>query len=89
MNWYRGFESFVRERISLAGMTTYRVGGPAEFFAQPPDGAALGAILSRAAAERIPVRLLGHGTNLLVADAGVSGLVLRLPRIGFGSCERW
>lgn len=88
MNWYRGFENFVSEREPLAPLTTYRVGGPAEFFAEPPDADALGALLRRARAERIDVRLLGHGTNLLVSDEGVSGLVIRLPKSGFAKIER-
>jgi UDP-N-acetylmuramate dehydrogenase len=78
----------VREQVALAPMTTYRVGGPAEFFAQPPDAESLGALQGRAASESVSVRLLGHGTNLLVADEGVSGLVLRLPKNGFGFRRR-
>ena len=70
MNWYLGFEAFVSERASLAPMTTYRVGGPAQYFALPPDAEALGALLRRAREHEIPVRLLGHGTNLLVSDEG-------------------
>ena len=88
MSWYRGFESIVRENAPLAPMTTYRVGGPAEFFAEPTDAGMLGALLGRACAERIDVRLLGHGTNLLVADAGVRGLVIRLPKSGFAKVFR-
>src|SRR5205085_6839571 len=33
---------------------------------------------------KLPVRFLGHGTNLLVSDAGVRGIVVRLPKKGFG-----
>lgn len=88
MSWYRGFESIVRENVSLAPMTTYRVGGRAEFFAEPPDSATLGDLLRRACAERIVVHLLGHGTNLLVADTGVKGLVIRLPKSGFAKVFR-
>ena len=88
MNWYRDFESCVRTEVPLAPMTTYKVGGPAEFFAEPADAETLGALLRRANAERIEVRLLGHGTNLLVSDSGVRGLVLRLPKSGFAKVER-
>jgi UDP-N-acetylmuramate dehydrogenase len=91
MSWYQGFEAFVREEVPLGPMTTYRVGGPAEFFALPPDGEALGALLRRAHAAGVSVRLLGHGTNLLVSDAGVRGLVIRLPKRGFANlaCAGW
>ncbi len=87
MNWFQGFENCVRQNVSLASMTTYKVGGPAEFFAEPEDVETLGALLRRACTERIDVRLLGHGTNLLVADAGVPGLVIRLPKSGFAKAE--
>ena len=87
LTWYRGLEAFVREQVPLAPLTNYRVGGPAEFFAEPPDEKALTEVLRRAAEEALPVRVLGHGTNLLVGDDGVSGLVLRLPKQGFGQLE--
>ena len=88
MSWYQGCEAFVREQAPLAGLTSYRVGGPAEFLAEPPDAAALGRLLRKAKAAGQPVRILGRGTNLLVADAGVKGLVVRLPEEGFGTLER-
>ncbi|HYG74158.1 MAG TPA: UDP-N-acetylmuramate dehydrogenase [Planctomycetota bacterium] len=88
MSWYQGFEPFVSENVPLAKMTTYRVGGPAEYFAQPPNARALGELLWRAAEENVPVRFLGHGTNLLVADRGVKGLVIKLPKSGFGFLRR-
>jgi UDP-N-acetylenolpyruvoylglucosamine reductase len=88
MSWYRGFEKFVTENEPLARKTTYRVGGPAEFFAQPPDALSLGDLMRRAHEEEVPVRFLGHGTNLLVADGGVRGLVVKLPKFGFGFLKR-
>src|ERR1700761_3122827 len=84
MNWYRGFESFVKEDWPLAKLTTYRVGGPARWFAQPTDAESLWQLLTRAAQEGIALKLLGHGTNLLVADGGVNALVVKLPKLGFG-----
>ena len=68
-------------------MTTYKVGGPADFSLNPEIQKTLGALLRRANAERIEVCLLGHGTNLLVSDSGVRGLVLRLPKSGFAKVE--
>ena len=88
MNWYQGCEAFVREQAPLADLTSYRVGGPAQFFAEPPDAEALGRLLRRAASANQPVRVLGRGTNLLVADSGVKGLGVRLPKEGFGALER-
>ena len=59
------------ENAPLAHMTTYRVGGPAEFFGEPTDPLLLGQLLTRAFTSGVRTRFLGHGTNLLVADAGV------------------
>jgi len=88
MVWYQDLEAFVRERVPLAPLTNYRVGGPAEYFAEPPDEDALTCVLRRAAEHDMPVRMLGHGTNLLVSDAGVRGLVVRLPKSGFAQLRR-
>lgn len=68
----------VRVGVSLASFTTYRFGGPAEFFfeATTADDAVRAV---RAAAElELPLTVLGGGSNVLVADDGVKGLVLRL-----------
>lgn len=88
MNWYRGFENFLKEDWPLAKLTTFRVGGPARWFAQPNDAESLWQLLTRAAQEGIPFKLLGHGTNLLVSDSGVNALVIKLPKTGFGWCHQ-
>jgi UDP-N-acetylmuramate dehydrogenase len=87
MSWFRGFEPSVRQKVPLASMTTYRIGGPAEYYAEPNDPLLLGQLLSRATHERVDVHFLGHGTNLLIADEGVGGLVIRLPK-SFGYLYR-
>lgn len=87
MIWYRGFEPSVRQKVPLASMNTYRIGGPAEFYSEPDDPVALGQLLTRAANENVAVHFLGHGTNLLIADEGVGGLVLRLSK-AFGYLYR-
>jgi UDP-N-acetylmuramate dehydrogenase len=62
----------------LARLTTIGTGGPARWFARPRDVEALGACLAWAADAGIRFRVVGLGSNLLVADAGYDGLVLRL-----------
>jgi UDP-N-acetylmuramate dehydrogenase len=86
--WYSGLEHVVRENVSLAPMTSYKTGGCAEFFAEPTSEKELGAVLTRAADNYLPVKILGQGSNLLVADRGVKGLVVRLPRAGFSKVIR-
>ena len=88
MNWYHGFERVVRENVSLANLTTYRVGGPAEYFAEPPDALVLGQLLTRTTSDGIKTRFMGSGTNLLIADSGVRGLVVKLPKYAFGYLYR-
>ncbi len=88
MNWYQGFENCVRENVALARKTTYGLGGPAQFYAEPADAATLAGLLARAASAGIPVRVLGRGANLLISDNGITGLVVHLPKVGFGFAEQ-
>jgi len=68
----------VRRHYPLARLTTIRTGGEAELFARPGSLEELERLLAWAAARRIQVGVVGSGSNLLVADAGVRGLVLKL-----------
>jgi UDP-N-acetylmuramate dehydrogenase len=62
----------------LARLTTVRTGGSAEAFARPETEPELVELLRWAAADGLAVEVVGSGSNLLVADAGVRGLVLKL-----------
>ncbi len=66
----------------LAELTWFRVGGPAEVLFTPADEADLSAFL-KDLPDDIPVTVIGVGSNLLVRDGGVAGVVVRLGR-GFG-----
>ncbi|HEY8304127.1 MAG TPA: UDP-N-acetylmuramate dehydrogenase [Solirubrobacteraceae bacterium] len=70
----------IRRDFPLAGLATVRTGGPAEFFSRAGSDAQLGELLSWAASEGVEVNVVGSGSNLLVADEGVRGLVLKLDR---------
>ncbi|HEY8761911.1 MAG TPA: UDP-N-acetylmuramate dehydrogenase [Candidatus Dormibacteraeota bacterium] len=71
--WLRSLPG-VAERHPLARHTSFNIGGPADFFVETASPATA----LRGARERdIPVRVIGAGTNLLVGDGGVEGLVLR------------
>jgi len=67
---------------SLAELSWFRVGGPAQVLFMPDDEADLGYFLNNLAPE-IPVIVLGLGSNVIVRDGGVAGVVIRLGR-GFG-----
>lgn len=64
--------------VPLAPLTTWRIGGPAEFFATPVDEPALLEALAWARRRQLPVHILGRGSNVLIADAGLKGLVICL-----------
>lgn len=70
---------------SLADITWFRVGGPADVLLTPADEADLAYALARLPAE-IPVVVIGLGSNLLVRDGGIAGVVIRLGR-GFAAIE--
>ena len=68
----------VREGEPLAARTTLRIGGPARFLAEVADADALARVLRFASSERLPVLVLGKGSNLLVPDTGFPGVVVVL-----------
>jgi len=81
----------VRGKLSadapLAPYTWFRAGGPADVLFQPADVDDLAQFLSALPAE-IPVTVVGVGSNLLVRDGGIAGVVIRLSAKGFGQLER-
>ena len=68
----------VERDYPLARLTTVRAGGDAELFARPESEDELVELLAWASSGGVPVEVVGSGSNLLVADAGVTGLVLKL-----------
>jgi UDP-N-acetylmuramate dehydrogenase len=68
----------VETDFSLARLTTVRAGGTADFFAKPVSEKALVDLLAWARDRDAAVGIVGSGSNLLVADAGFRGLVLKL-----------
>ncbi len=70
----------VRRNERLANHTSFRIGGPAEWFAEPATLDELIEVLRGAWEQGLPVSVLGGGTNTLASDRGVRGLVLHLGR---------
>ncbi len=85
MSLAKDFEHFVKRAEPLAPHTWFHLGGPAEFFAEPPTVEDLQALVCRCRDAGTPVRLLGGGSNLLVRDEGVAGLVVRLSAPAFNA----
>src|SRR5258706_13818429 len=71
---------------SLAELTWFRVGGQAQVLFMPEDEADLAYVLANLPNE-IPVTVIGLGSNLIVRDGGVSGVVIRSGR-GLNECTR-
>ncbi|NLY56474.1 MAG: UDP-N-acetylmuramate dehydrogenase [Firmicutes bacterium] len=68
--------------------TSFRVGGPADIYLEPTTVAELQGALALISAEGVPYRVIGNGTNLLVADEGYRGAIVRLgPRFAKWSRE--
>ncbi len=64
----------------LSRHTTLRVGGPAQFWLEPETRGGLANLLAYCSANRLPVFFIGRGSNLLVRDGGISGVVIHLNR---------
>ena len=71
-----------RERVPLAPLSTMGVGGPARWYVEARDEATVLAALDWGERRGVPVRVLGGGSNLVVADTGVEGLVLQIALRG-------
>ena len=67
------------EQVPLGRHTSLRVGGPARRFLSSTDLAALARLLDAAREDGVPALVLGGGTNLLIADEGYDGVVVRTP----------
>ena len=83
MGLFSGFEHIVREQEPLAPYTWLRLGGAAEYFAEPTSLEELVALVKQCAKNDVSVRLLGSGSGVLVQEAGVSGLVIHLSAAAF------
>jgi UDP-N-acetylmuramate dehydrogenase len=77
----------VRERVTLAPYTTLGVGGPARWFVEATDEATLRQALAWARARGVALRVLGGGSNVVVADAGIDALVAHIDLRGVSTRE--
>jgi UDP-N-acetylmuramate dehydrogenase len=88
MSWFTGFEKVVRTQEPLAPRTWLGIGGPAEFFAEPRTREELAALVRRCCENDVPMRLLGGGSNVLIPEDGVKGLVIHLSAPAFAEVRR-
>lgn len=74
-------DCLVKPQVPLATLTSFRVGGPAEWYAAPNHLEELQACFEWAHYQGLPITLLGAGSNLLVSDRGLPGLVVCTRRL--------
>jgi UDP-N-acetylmuramate dehydrogenase len=82
------FPEITKRDQPLAPFTHLQIGGPAEFLVQPRTVAELNAVLAACQRDRVPVRMLGGGFNLLIKDEPVAGAVIRLTAEPFTFLKR-
>ncbi len=76
-----GVKGTVRLHEPMSRHTSFRIGGPADAFIEPEDVEALRLLTGRARKAKVPIFIMG-GTNLLVRDGGIPGVVVRLTKFG-------
>src|SRR6478735_9058959 len=79
--------TLVRANEPLSRRTTLRVGGSADLFVEPASEQDLGIVLNFCAERGLPFFLLGRGSNLLIKDAGIRGVVIWLGHSEFNRIE--
>jgi len=84
---FEGLSGRVSADTPMDGVTWLQVGGPAEVMFQPADQEDLARFLKRLPA-KIPVLVVGIGSNILVRDGGIPGVVIRLSAKGFGQVKQ-
>lgn len=87
MTLVSGFEKIVRQQEPLAERTWLKIGGPAAFYAEPKSVDELAALVRRCREEEVPIRVLGGGSNVLVRDEGVQGMVISLSGGAFADIQ--
>jgi UDP-N-acetylmuramate dehydrogenase len=87
MELFSGLEKIVEKNQPLAKETWYGLGGPADYFVRPENVEQLVQVVSRCNENEIPIYVLGYGSNLLVADEGVRGVVCQLKSDNFSQMK--
>ena len=70
--------SRVRMDVPMAEQTTFRIGGPADVFAEPESASELAALILACRGEGFPYFIMGRGSNMLVSDSGYRGVIIRV-----------
>jgi len=83
MLWPKSLNKKIKPGVKLAAYTTFKIGGTARYLFEPESLKELQDALVFAKAKRIPVFILGAGSNILASDSGLNALVIKLSGKGF------
>jgi UDP-N-acetylmuramate dehydrogenase len=83
MNIFSGLEEIVETNLPLAKHTWYGLGGPVDYFIRPKTVEQLKDVVQRCNENKIPIHVLGFGSNLLVSDEGLRAAVIKLEADAF------
>jgi UDP-N-acetylmuramate dehydrogenase len=78
MNWWKNLKGKIRRKEPLSKYTSFKIGGRAEFFIEPKDIADLKLLLDSAKRYKIPLLVIGSGSNILANDRCLKAIVVRL-----------
>jgi UDP-N-acetylmuramate dehydrogenase len=87
MNIFNGLEEIVETDYPLAKRTWYGLGGAADYFIRPKTLKQLKEVVRRCKKNRIPIYVMGFGSNLLISDNGLRGAVIKLEAEQFTQIE--
>lgn len=77
---------YVKKDVPMSELTTFRIGGPADLFIEPQTPEGFSRMISLCREKEMPFMVIGAGSNLLVSDRGIDGVVFRLSG-GFDKVE--
>lgn len=84
MSVFKGLDEIVQADFPLGAMTTFGIGGKADYFIRPRTEDEVRDVCTRCAKEGLDIRTIGRGSNILVRDEGVRGAVIQLDPKAFG-----
>lgn len=87
MNLFANLDEIVKENVPMAQHTWFKLGGPARYFISPQTHDQLQEVVKRCQENNLDIFVLGRGSNLLVADEGIDGAVIRLSQGDFTEIE--
>lgn len=82
-----GTDCIIKPKVSLSSYTSYRVGGPAEWYVAPRSLESLQASVEYAKEHELSITVLGAGSNLLVSDNGIPGLVIATRHMRYANFD--